>query len=366
MRIITIGGIPGTGKTTLGKELGQKYKALSLELESLRWKFFKENIQKNLLYYTKNKSFLKNESLREYYLRATIYEKVVNQKTFIKWNINTMKYINNIVNNLISELREIEKNRDLEKLKLFIKNNRMLINYVPKVIDLSILDYVILTHPFISRLDIVKEASENKLLNIDINTCKERFKAREKIDIDKYDDKINNYLESCLKCIIDLNKKDIRIKNDDYNFHFRVVAVIMKDNKFLIQQIDGYNYYILPGGHVKLGEDSIEAVEREVKEEIGCDIYKEKTKLFCLHENFYYKKGKKEHWLENYFIVTPQTKLPKLDWKVKDKDGNKVKVLKFKWVTLAEIKDIDLRPKIIKDILINRKYNDFNYLINKE
>lgn len=366
MRIITIGGIPGSGKTTLGKKLGKKYKALSLELEPLRWNFFKENIENNLFNYTKNERLLNNESLREYYLRTTIYDGIVSQKKFIQWNIDTMKYINNIVNNLISELREIEEKRDLGKLKLFVKNNKMLINYVPKVIDLSILNCVILTHPFISRLDIVKEANENKLLNVDINTCKERFKVREKIEVNKYDDKINNYLESCLKCIIDLNKNDIRIKNDEYNFHFRVVAVIMQDDKFLIQQIDGYNYYILPGGHVKMGEDSIEAVEREVKEEIGCDINKEKTKLFCLHENFYDKKGKREHWLENYFIVIPKMKLPKLDWKVEDKDGNEVKVSNFKWITIGEMKNIDLRPKIIKDLLTNKKYYDFNYLIDKE
>lgn len=366
MKIITIGGIPASGKTTLGKELGEKYKALSLELEPLRWKFFKENIQNNVLEYTNSEKMLKNESLREYYLRTTIYDGIVSQEIFIQWNIDTMKYINNIVNNLIYELRKIEQTKDLNKLKLFIEDNKTLINYVPDVVDLSILNNVILTHPFISRLDIVKEANENKLLKVDKNVCKERFKTREKIKDDKYDDKINNYLEACLKCIVDLNKKDIRIKNDEYNFHFRVVAIIMQKNKFLLQQIKGYNYFILPGGHVKLGEDSIEAVEREVKEEIGCDIDKEKTKLFCFHENFYNKKGRREHWIENYFIVTPKTKLPKLDWQVEEKDGDEIKVLNFKWFTSDEIKKIELRPGTIKDLLINKKYKNFNYLIDKE
>jgi hypothetical protein len=47
MNLIIIGGIPASGKTTLGKKLGKEYKCLSLELESLRWEYFDENIKQN-------------------------------------------------------------------------------------------------------------------------------------------------------------------------------------------------------------------------------------------------------------------------------------------------------------------------------
>ena len=75
--------------------------------------------------------------------------------------------------------------------------------------------------------------------------------------------------------------EDIRIKNDKFSFHYRVAGLIVQNGKFLIQKIDGYDYYILPGGHVKLGESSRDAIGREILEEVGCDI--KSSKLFCVH-----------------------------------------------------------------------------------
>lgn len=161
------------------------------------------------------------------------------------------------------------------------------------------------------------------------------------------------------------SKKDIRIKNDGYNFHFRVAAVIVQDNKFLIQQIDGYNYYILPGGHVLLGETSLQALAREVKEEIGCDIDIEKCKWFCFHENFYNKNEKLEHWIENYFTVKPKNPLTSNDWDIEEDDNGEKKILHFKWVSREELKNLDLKPTRIKELLVDNKIKQFTHLIDR-
>ena len=147
-------------------------------------------------------------------------------------------------------------------------------------------------------------------------------------------------------CIKDIDKKDIRIKNDKYSFHYRVAGLIEKNNKFLILQIEGYDYYILPGGHVLLGESSYEAIIREIKEEVGIDITEKDCKLFCNHENFYINKGRQEHWIENYFLINV-AELPE-QWRVKENDGDKIKILNFKFMTIDEIKEIDLKPTSIK------------------
>lgn len=162
-----------------------------------------------------------------------------------------------------------------------------------------------------------------------------------------------------------ITRQDVRITNDEYNFHFRVAAVIIQDNKFLIQQIEGYNYYILPGGHVLLGESSLTALAREVKEEVGCDIDLENCKFFCFHENFYNKKGKLEHWIENYFIVKPSKRLPNNNWDIKENDNGELKLLHFKWVSIDELKDLDLKSTAIKKLLVENKANEFTHLIDK-
>ena len=158
--------------------------------------------------------------------------------------------------------------------------------------------------------------------------------------------------------------KDVRLEDENYKFHLRVAAVITKNDKYLIQQIDGYNYYVLPGGHVHLGENGINAIEREVKEEVGCET--KEAKIFCLHENLFIKNGKKEHWIELYFKIIAKEELPHNNWNQNENDNGQEKSLKFKWVTKEELKEIDLKPKAIKELLIDNKINELTYLIDDE
>lgn len=48
---------------------------------------------------------------------------------------------------------------------------------------------------------------------------------------------------------------DVKFKEKEYSFHYRVVGVIVRDNNYLIQNIGGKDYYVLPGGHVRIGRN---------------------------------------------------------------------------------------------------------------
>ena len=65
---------------------------------------------------------------------------------------------------------------------------------------------------------------------------------------------------------------DICFKGDNYTFNFRVAALIKNGNKILVEKNNAVDYYGLVGGRCKLGEDSIEALKREIKEETGEDV----------------------------------------------------------------------------------------------
>ena len=62
---------------------------------------------------------------------------------------------------------------------------------------------------------------------------------------------------------------DINFKEEGYTFNFRVAALIRNGNKILVEQNKQVDYYGLPGGRCKLGEDSISAIIREMLEETG-------------------------------------------------------------------------------------------------
>lgn len=83
---------------------------------------------------------------------------------------------------------------------------------------------------------------------------------------------------------------DISLDIGEHYLNFRVGAVIRKNNQILVHKSLNMNHITLPGGRIQDGEDSIKAVQREIKEEIGEDtIY---VKPVGIIENFFKMKGK--------------------------------------------------------------------------
>ena len=64
---------------------------------------------------------------------------------------------------------------------------------------------------------------------------------------------------------------DIRYINNDFQFLLRVSALIYNEDKskILIFNVNGRDFYLLPGGKINELEESIDAIKREIKEEIG-------------------------------------------------------------------------------------------------
>lgn len=149
---------------------------------------------------------------------------------------------------------------------------------------------------------------------------------------------------------------DLKIKSETQEFHGRTCGIIKQGDKFLIMRVNKTNYYHIPGGHIEIGEDSKTGVIREIKEEIGCDV--KETKLFVIQENFWKRKEKNCHGIEFYYIIKPNSELPIKDYERIENDKGEEKLLEFKWVTVQELKNIDLRPGNVKELLINGKYND--------
>ena len=58
----------------------------------------------------------------------------------------------------------------------------------------------------------------------------------------------------------------------DYNLRIAPRAVIFDKDKVALLHVGKYNYYKLPGGGKRPGEDMIDALKRECYEECGCNI----------------------------------------------------------------------------------------------
>ena len=157
---------------------------------------------------------------------------------------------------------------------------------------------------------------------------------------------------------------DVEIKTQTKEFHGRSCGIIKQKNKFLIMRVDKTPYFHIPGGHIEIGEDSNQTIIREIKEEIGCDI--EEANLFAIQENFWKKANKICHGIEFYHIIKPKYELEMKDYEIMENDKGEEKLLEFKWVTSDELKNIDLRPSNIRDLLVNGNYlSGLVHIINR-
>lgn len=79
-------------------------------------------------------------------------------------------------------------------------------------------------------------------------------------------------------------------------------GIIIKDRKFLITRTRGKSFFVSPGGKIEEGETIIEALERELKEELDINIDIESLEDFGI---FYaLAQGLENKYLEmNVFIV---------------------------------------------------------------
>jgi nucleoside triphosphatase len=106
-----------------------------------------------------------------------------------------------------------------------------------------------------------------------------------------------------------------------------------EDKIFLMKSHKWRNKYVLPGGHIELGERIEEALKREIKEETGFSIYDLK---FIGFQEFIFDKAfwKKKHFLFfDYACRTDSTEA------VLDDEGQE-----YVWVSLEEALRLPIEP----------------------
>ena len=146
--------------------------------------------------------------------------------------------------------------------------------------------------------------------------------------------------------------RDIKFKEGDDLFNYRVAAIIENKGKYLFQIMPGDECFTLVGGRVRFMETSRDALIREVLEETGYDISRAEIKLSLIAENFFDYKDKNEvvhnvqTLLFGYKVDIAEHVIKEKSFVMKDKDDTTLN-----WVSYDEAKKAEILPETAKRIL---------------
>ncbi|GIK43029.1 MAG: DNA mismatch repair protein MutT [Chloroflexota bacterium] len=135
---------------------------------------------------------------------------------------------------------------------------------------------------------------------------------------------------------------DISFKTGLYTFNYRVAALIEHQERYLFTTTPEIDFWFLPGGRVKAGESALEAIARELQEELG--ITAQSPQLLWTVENFFTLGGERYHEVSFYFAVSPG---PEIDF-MGQESFSRDSAWEFRWFDLAAIQALDVRPPFLK------------------
>ena len=154
---------------------------------------------------------------------------------------------------------------------------------------------------------------------------------------------------------------DITLDIEDYKLNMRTTGVIIHNNKLMVHRNINSNHYALLGGRVKIGEDSLEAIKREILEETGKEI--NTIGYIATIENFFKMNNKNYHeimFVHKVEFINEKDKL--LEDTIKNIEGKEF--LQYEWIDIDKIDEYPIVPKIVKKILKEKVFPV--HIINNE
>lgn len=149
--------------------------------------------------------------------------------------------------------------------------------------------------------------------------------------------------------------KDILFDVDGELFSYRVGGALIKGDEILLMKEN--DRYSLPSGVVQIGETSEEAIIRTFQDTTGFNV--KAVNVLSTHESLGERDGRRCHQLGIFY------RLESLDAKKRSTPGNDGKKSDYVWVSLAELKTINLHPAGIADKILSNAVDEAHF-VNKE
>lgn len=137
--------------------------------------------------------------------------------------------------------------------------------------------------------------------------------------------------------------KNICMQDEEYKYTLRSAAIIVRNGALLTAHYAEQECNYLVGGGVQAGESSLEAIRREMNEELGCEL--PVIRLLYVQERFYAFEGRKHQETCFYYLVDGS------GLTVADGDHTDQLLETLHWIPLDQIKNTQIVPLFLKEAL---------------
>ncbi len=145
-------------------------------------------------------------------------------------------------------------------------------------------------------------------------------------------------------------KSDIIVKIDDIYLNVRVGIIFKYHDNVLIEiRKDRTGNSVIPGGRVKIDEYRVDALKREIKEEMGITLVDEKIKYKDTIEEFFSFDNKKFH--EIFFVYEYEMDDDFYQELLKVKENQDNHITDYIFISNDEFDKVNLLPTKIRDII---------------
>lgn len=152
---------------------------------------------------------------------------------------------------------------------------------------------------------------------------------------------------------------DIKYIKDDFQFIYRTSALIFNEDetKLLLFNVEGRNFFMPTGGKVNQLEESLDAIKREIKEELGWDNLD--YSFLAISEEFVNDKGLNNQQINLIYKAIYKGEINENRFKGLEGDW-----INFEWIDTNNINNYEIYPIGIKKLLSDT--NKIYHIIDNE
>ena len=139
----------------------------------------------------------------------------------------------------------------------------------------------------------------------------------------------------------------VMFSNGEITFMYRVGGIAVHDGRLLVEHNVRHGFCFVPGGRVEYGENAVQALSRELDEEIGGNV--QIGQLAIVADNLFELDAIRYQEVGMYFMMEfPQGhRILGREGKFEAEEPNLV----YQWLPLDELEEAELYPRFLRELV---------------